>query len=360
MSIFGIQGKRLITHLVRLAITITATSSMVGIVYAADAIRWKVPTGFGTKLTALGDQIIHIADDVKTMTDGRIQMKIFEPKALVPAFEITDAVRDNKLSVGYTWLGYDQGKIPAAPLISAVPFGFEPQEYIAWWYEGGGRKLGEDLYKPHNIHPVLCGLTGPETAGWYRKEMVSLKDFKGLKIRYAGLGGKVLQKLGASVTMLPGGELFQALEKGSIDATEYATPPADTILGLYKIAKYNYFPGWHQTFTSFFFIVNLDEWNKMSKADQAIINTACTAGVLRNLARAEALSGPQIEKNKKNGVVVKTFSADMLRKLRAAYLEVVKKLSSSDENFNKIYSAQQKFHESYKQWSQVGYLPRDF
>ncbi len=342
------------------AIALTATTGMAPSADAEDQIRWKVPTGFGTKLTALGDQIVNIAEDVNRMSGGRIQMKVFEPKALVPAFEITDAVKDNKLQVGYTWLGYDQGKIKAAPLIAAVPFGFDPQEYMAWWYEGGGRQLGEELYKAHNIHPILCGLTGPETAGWYQKEMNSIDDFKGLKIRYAGLGGKVLQKIGASVTMLPGGELFQALEKGAIDATEYATPPADTRLGLYKIAKYNYFPGWHQTFTSFHFVVNLDVWSGMSDTDRALVDTACTAGVLKNLARAEALSGPQLEENKSKGVQVKKFPEEMLRQLREVYKEVVAEQVAADANFKKIYEAQQAFHKSYQAWSKVGYLPRDF
>lgn len=342
------------------AAVIAAAFTMSGAASADDQIRWKVPTGFGTKLTALGDQIVYIAEDVKRMSGGRIQMKVFEPKALVPAFEITEAVKDNKLQAGYTWLGYDQGRIKAAPLIAAVPFGFDPQEYMAWWYEGGGRQLGEELYKAHNIHPILCGLTGPETAGWYQKEMNSLEDFKGLKIRFAGLGGKVLQKIGASVTMLPGGELFQALEKGAIDATEYATPPADTRLGLYKIAKYNYFPGWHQTFTSFHFVVNLDVWNGMSEANKAIVDTACTAGVVKNLARAEALSGPQLEENKSKGVKVMKFSDEMLHQLRDVYEEVVAEQVAGDANFKKIYDAQQAFHKSYQAWSKVGYLPRDF
>ena len=340
--------------LVGLALSISSGAA------SAEDIRWKVPTGFGTSLPALGDQIVDVAETINVMTDGHIQLKIFEPKALIPAFEITEAVGANKLSVGYTWLGYDQGKIASAPLISAVPFGFDPQEYMAWWYEGGGQKLGEELYAEHNIHPILCGLTGPETAGWYQKEMTSLEDFDGLKIRFAGLGGKVLQRIGASVTMLPGGELFQALETGAIDATEYATPPADTRLGLYKIAKYNYFPGWHQTFTAFHFVVNTEVWAGMSAADQAIVDTACTAGVLKNLARAEALSGPQLQENAANGVIVSTFSDEMLHQLRDVYHEVVAELVAQDDDFRRIYEAQQAFHEDYQAWSSVGYLPRDF
>lgn len=340
--------------------TIATAVSFSFAAYAADQIRWKVPTGFGTKLTALGDQIVDIAKNVKLISGGRIQMKIFEPKALVPAFEITEAVKDNKLQVGYTWLGYDKGKIKAASLISAVPFGFDPQGYTAWWYEGGGKELGEEIYAKHNIRPILCGLTGPETGGWFKKEIKSLDDFKGLKIRYSGLGGNVLQKIGASVTMLPGGELFQALEKGAIDATEYATVPADTRLGLYKVAKYNYFPGWHQTFTAFHFVVNLDVWKKLSDGDRAILDTTCTAGVLRNVARAEALSGPQIKENMTKGVKIMKFSTKMLKQLQVVYQEVVAELVKEDADFKKVYDAQQAFNEKYQAWRKVGYLPSDF
>ena len=145
----------------------------------------------------------------------------------------------------------------ASPLVSAVPFGMEPWEYTAWWYEGDGRQLTEDLYQRYNIHPILCGITGPETAGWFRRRIDSLDDVKGLKIRFAGLGGQVIERFGASVTMLPGGEIFQALEKGAIDATEFALPVVDQSLGFNRVAPYNYYPGWHQPFTSSHLVVNL-------------------------------------------------------------------------------------------------------
>ena len=219
-----------------------------------------MPVAFGTNLPALGDNIVFVSDALKAASGGAVQFKVFEPGKLVPPFSITDAVKDNKVPAGYTWVGYDQGKIPSAPLFAARPFGMEPWEFTAWWYEGGGKELGEEVYAAHGVHPVLCGIIGPETAGWFREEITSLDDLKGLKIRFAGLGGKVMQKAGASVTLLPGGEIFQALEKGAIDATEFSMPAIDQKLGFNKIVKINYFPGWHQTYTSFHLVVNKEVW----------------------------------------------------------------------------------------------------
>lgn len=344
---------------IKSAITsIIAAGAMAGVA-TAEEVRWKVPTGFGTSLPALGDQIVEIAEDIGTMTGGEVQLKIFEPKQLVNSAEITQAVKDNKLPAGYTWLGYDQGRIPASVLIAAGrPFSYEPTEFIAWWYEGGGRELGEELYADHGIHPILCGLSGPETAGWYREELTSTKDFDGMKIRWAGLGGKVLQKLGASVTVLPGGELFPALEKGALDATEFATPAVDVKLGFYKVAKYNYFPGWHQPFTAFHLVVNNEVWEGLTDQQRSIVDTACTAGVIKNLARGEALSGPQMIANKSNGVEVREVPQEMLDELQAVYTEVEAEVAASDEDFKRILDAQNAFHNDYQTWSSIGYLPR--
>jgi TRAP-type mannitol/chloroaromatic compound transport system substrate-binding protein len=326
---------------------------------AAKTVRWKLPTAFGTALPGLGDQIVEIVEDMKTMSDGQIQVKVFEPKALVPSSGITQAVKDNKLPAGYTWLGYDQGRIPASALIAAgAPFTYDPTEYIAWWYEGGGVGLAEELYAPHNIKPILCGLSGPETGGWYQKELTSIDDFKGLKIRFSGLGGTILQKAGASITMLPGGEIFPALEKGALDATEFATPAVDVKLGFYKVAKYNYFPGWHQPATAFHLIVNQGVWDGLSTSQQSIVENACTSGVLKNLARGEALSGPQIIANKDNGVEVRTFPENILNDLREISKEVMIEQSAKDASFKKIYESQQSFDKTYKEWSKIGYLPR--
>jgi len=323
-------------------------------------LHWRVPIAFATNLPALGDNIVYVTDSLRKATGGRIDLQVFEPGKLIPAFNITEGVRAGKIEAGYTWLGYDQGKIPATPLVSAVPFGLEPWEFTAWYYEDEGRAFTEKLYKDQNIHPVLCGLIGPETAGWFRYPISALEDFDGLKIRFAGLGGKMLQRLGASVTMIPGGEIFQALEKGAIDATEFSQPVVDEKLGFDRIARFNYFPGWHQTFTAFHLVINRQLWQGLADSDQALIEVACTAGVIRNLSRGEALQGNVIRGYPAKNVQAVSFNTEILRKLQETAHEVLQEEADKDGDFKAIYHSQLKFRETYQFWKKRAYLPRDF
>lgn len=331
-----------------------------GAAHAADKLRWKVPNAFPSHLPALGDNVQFVADTLKAASGGAIQFKVFEPGNLVPALELSDAVRDKTIDAGYTWLGYDAGKVPSAPLFAARPFGMEPWEYTAWWYEGGGQKLAEEVYAKRNIHPILCGITGPETAGWFRKEIKSMSDLQGLKIRFAGLGGEVMQKAGASVTLLPGSEIFQALEKGAIDATEFAMPAVDQKLGFDKVAKYNYFPGWHQTYTAFHFIVNKAVWDALEPATQSLLETTCTAGVLRNLSRGEAIQGAVIRGFKAKGVSALQVPAPMLHELQKLTAQVMSEQAAKDADFKRVYDSQEAFAKDYQTWKSLAYLPRDF
>lgn len=323
-------------------------------------VAWRVPVAFGTNLPALGDNILYVRDAVAVASNERVKLQVFEPGMLMPAFSITESVRDGKVEAGYTWLGYDQGRIPATPLISAVPFGMEPWEFTAWYFEDEGKALTEALYAPHNIHPVLCGIIGPETAGWFRTRIETLDDISGLKIRFAGLGGKVLQKLGASVTLIPGGEIFQALEKGAIDATEYSLPVVDQMLGFDRVAKFNYFPGWHQTFTAAHLVINKEVWENLSKADRGLIETACTAGVIRNLSRGEALQGAVMQGFAAKGVTPVKFPDEILKTLQSVTEEVLAEEAEKDADFAKIWASQQQFQAQYQHWKQNAYLRRDF
>jgi TRAP-type mannitol/chloroaromatic compound transport system substrate-binding protein len=323
-------------------------------------ISWRMPVSFQSTMPVLGDNPIYVADQIRKSSNGEIDITIFEPGEIVPAFSITDAVRDGKVPLGYTWLGYDQGKVPASPLLGAVPFGMEPWEFAAWWYESGGRELGQALYHKQKTHILLCGMTGPETAGWFREPVRSLADVQGLKIRFAGLGGKVIERAGASVTMLPGGEIFQALEKGAIDATEFALPVVDQALGFNRIARYNYYPGWHQPGTFSHLAVNVDVWNGLSGADQALIETACTAGAMRNLASSEASQGAIIAGFPEIGVSAETLPMEVLRELERITEEVMAEEADADSDFAEIYASQQAFRENYRHWKSRAYLPRDF
>jgi TRAP-type mannitol/chloroaromatic compound transport system substrate-binding protein len=327
----------------------------------ARRIHWRLPVAFQTTLPGLGDNPVYVTEMLRAASGGAVDLQIFEPGEVVPAFSISDAVRDGKVEAGYTWLGYDQGKTPASALLAAVPFGMEPWEYAAWWFEAGGRELGEALYdKRYNLHPIFCGITGPETAGWFRERIDSLDDLQGMKIRFAGIGGKVIERLGASVTMIPGGEIFQALEKGAIDATEFSLPIVDQQLGFHRVAPFNYYPGWHQPSTASHLLVNLEVWESISEADRKLLETACTAGALRNLAKTEAQQGPVIAGFPAIGVQAEDLPQDLLLKLREVTEQVLADEAAKDPDFRAILESQRRFRADYAHWKTRAYLPRDF
>jgi TRAP-type mannitol/chloroaromatic compound transport system substrate-binding protein len=323
-------------------------------------VRWRLPVAFGTNLPALGDNVLYVSEQVKAASNGSILLEVYEPGELVPPFSITEAVRDAKVDAGYTWLGYDQGKLPWSTLFGAVPFGMEPWEYMAWWYHGGGRELAEELYGGFGIRVILCGIIGPESAGWFREPIDDLEDLRGLKIRFAGLGGMVIQRLGASVTMLPGGEIFQALEKGAIDATEFSMPAIDQRLGFDRIVKFNYFPGWHQPFTAFHLAVNPAAWAELASHQQAVIETSCTAGITRNLAHGEAIQGEALRRSREKGVHVMSLPDDVLHELARISQEVLEEQAQLNADFGRVLDSQRTFSDDYQGWKRVGFLPRDF
>lgn len=331
-----------------------------GEVVRASSVRWKLPVAFGTQLPALGDNALYVAERVKATSGGSFVLDVYEPGAVVPTFSIVEAVKEGKVEVGYTWLGYDQGTIPSSVLFGAVPFGMEPWEYAAWWFYGGGRELGEEVYAELNIHPIFCGVIGPESAGWFRDEVKSLDDIKGLKIRFAGLGGMVLQELGASVTMLPGSEIFQALEKGAIDATEFSMPAIDGRLGFNRIVSYNYFPGWHQPFTAFHLVVNQDKWESLADSQQAILETSCSAAVINSLAKGEALQGAAIKEFQASGVHTRSLPEPLLRELARVTEIVLDRQREKDAMFSRVLDSQKAFSDEYAHWKRLGFLPRGF
>ena len=358
---FKLSGRRALRALTLSACALALATGLAAPADAAsDRVRWSVPVAFGSNLTALGDTLPWVSDQLTKTSEGKIKFQIFEPGKLVPGIEIFDAVASGKTDAGYSWMGYEQGKVPASVLFGAVPFGMEPWEYMAWMYFGGGNQLVKEVYAPHSVVPIFCGIISPEAAGWFRNEITSLDQLKGLKIRAAGLGGKVLQKLGASVTVLPGGELFQALEKGVLDATEFSLPSVDDQLGFYKVAKFYYLPGWHQPYTAQYLYVKKQAWDDLAPSAQAQIETACTAGVTMSLAKAEALQGPTIRKFEKDGVKARRLSDDILHALKKASEEVIAEEAGKDATFKKVLDSQKAFQASYANWKDLGYLPRDW
>ena len=325
-----------------------------------EPLRWRVTSSFTSVMPVIGDTPLKVAASLGEISNGAIHLEYFEPGEVVPAFEITEAVKDGKIQAGFMWVGYDQGRIPASTLISAVPFGFEPMEFAAWWYHGGGQALGEVMYHEHNVHPVLCSLTSPETAGWFREPINSLEDLRGRKIRFAGLGGRVLQRLGASVTMIPGGEIFQALEKGAIDGSEFSMPVVDRMLGFGRVAPYNYFPGWHQTFTTGHMMINLGLWNDLPAKTKTAIELACQANTLFVFTHGEAVQGEIIRNFPAENISAETLPTPILEELRRVSIEVLDEEAAKDRHFATILKSQREFAESYRHWKTRGYLPRDF
>ena len=327
---------------------------------AAVRIRWRVPLSAPRSLPGSGETPIWLAESLAASTAGAVVLTLFDPGEIVPAFAITDAVRDGKVQAGFTWLGYDRGKLPSSALFGATPFGLDPWAYIGWWHFGGGKALAEGIYGKLSIRPLLCGISGPETAGWFRTPVFGKADLEGLKIRYAGLGGEVMQRVGASVTMLPAGEIFQALETGVIDATEFSQPITDQALGFNRVAKYNYYPGWHQPFSATHLIVNLGTWQGLAAADQALLDATCLASTGRSLGLTESLQGPVVAGFAALGVHAEYLSDELLATLRQAATEVLDEEAAADADFKAVLDSQREFQAVYRQWRRLAYLPKDF
>jgi TRAP-type mannitol/chloroaromatic compound transport system substrate-binding protein len=275
---------------------------------------------------------------------------------LAPPFETFDAVSYGAVEAGWSTPGYWAGKEASLQLFAAVPFGPSAPEYLAWFDYGGGKELFEEIYHKHNIHSVICGIIPPEASGWFKKPINSIEDLKGLKIRFFGLGGKVLQEVGAAPQLIAGGEIYQALELGTIDASEYSMPAVDNNMGFYEVAEHYYFPGWHQQSTMFELMINLDAWNELSGTQKKQIETTCAANVRFAISEGEALQPAAIAELKSKGVQIHTWSPEVLAELRSAWEKVSAELSATDPTYAKVWQSLSEFRESYKGWADIGYL----
>jgi TRAP-type mannitol/chloroaromatic compound transport system substrate-binding protein len=325
-----------------------------------DQVTWQVPMAFASTLTALGDTMPVVAEMLKASSGGRVSLQVFEPGAVIPALAVFENVSAGNVPAGYSWMGYEWGQLPSAALFGAVPFGLEPQEFMAWMYFHDGDKLLKETFAPHGVYPIFCGTISPEAAGWFRKEITAAEQLKGLKFRAAGLGGEILAEFGMSVTMLPGGELYQALETGVLDATEFSLPTVDEQLGFHQVAKFYYLPGWHQPSTNQYLYVNLKEWDKLNDQTKALIENTCKAGVAMSLAKSEALQGAVLKRFKEQGVKLVKLNDEILNAFQQATETVMTRRSEGDPQFAKIYKSMRTFQDEHRDWKYYGYLPRDW
>ncbi len=258
------------------------------------------------------------------MSGGQFEIKFFEPGALIPPLECFDAVSKGSIESCWTTPGYHTGKYPALAFFTTVPFGPNVGEFLAWKWFGGGNKLREEIYAKHGMTAVDCFCIGPETSGWFRKEVKSLNDLKGMKMRFFGLGAQVMQKLGVSTQLLAAADIYPALERGVIDATEFSMPMMDIKLGFHQIAKFNYFPGWHQQVSCSEFLMNKAAYDKLPAPYKAMIEVAGQAQVIVTLAESEAAQfDAMAEMRDKHKVQVKRWDDKTLAAFEKAWLEVL-------------------------------------
>jgi TRAP-type mannitol/chloroaromatic compound transport system substrate-binding protein len=296
------------------------------------------------------------SSEIKEISAGEIEVEFYEPGVLAPPLEVFDAVSYGAIEAGWTTPGYWAGKVPALQIFSSVPFGPLAPEYLAWMDYGGGRELFEEIYHKHGIHSVICGIIPPEASGWFKEEMNTLDDFKGKKIRFFGLGAKVLEEIGASPQLLSGGEIYQALELGTIDGTEFSMPAVDLSMGFHQIAKHYYFPGWHQQATFFELMINLKAWNNLSDHQRKLINVTCSSNVRYSLSLGEAMQADAMAELEAKGVEFHTWSPEVIEGLRVAWDKVSQDLRAGDPEFAKAWDSLQAFREKYKAWSDRGFL----
>lgn len=342
------------------ALCASVTLGVVAMATAADAqekrVRWKMGSTYGSSLTQLGTLGKRVEERIDAVSGGQFRIKFFEPGALVPALEVFDSVSSGSIDTAYSTPGYWAGKVPALQLFGAVPFGPQAGEYLAWVKFGGGQEIFDELYGANNIKSLFCGVIAPEASGWFSKEINSVEDLKGLKMRFFGLGAKVMEKMGVSTQLLAGGDIYPALELGTIDATEFSMPAIDLKLGFYQVAKYYYFPGWHQQSTLFDLMINKDNWEGLSKTQQAQLNSVCADNLTYGYAEGEAIQFAALKELQTKGVNIKRWSPEILAQLRGAWDEVALELSAENADFKRAYDSLQAFRADYKIWKELGYL----
>ncbi len=314
----------------------------------------KMVTTWPKNFPGLGTGAERLAERITTMSDGTLQVKVYAAGELVPAFQSFDAVSSGQAEMSHSASYYWQGKSPAFNFFTAVPYGFNSSEHAAWMLWGGGLDLYTELCDNFGVVPFMGAGTGVQMGGWYRKEMNELDDFKGLKFRMPGLGGEVLRRLGATVVNLPGGEIFPALQAGTIDGTEWVGPWHDLAFGFYKVTKFYYWPGFHEPGTTGEVLVNKNVWNSLSKEQQEIIRVAVQAEGTIGSAEFQYRNSDALDVLiNKHGVKLRNFSDEILIQLGNASAEVISEIGNQDPFTKKVYQSFMKQRKKAIGWSKL-------
>lgn len=316
--------------------------------------NWKMVTTWPPGFPVLQEGAERFADNIRTMSNGRLDIKVYAGGELIPPLQTFDAVSQGTVEMGHGSAYYWAGKVPEAQFFSTVPFGMTARGMNAWLYDGGGLELWREVYKPFHVIPFPLGNTGVQMGGWFNKEINSLADIKGLKMRIPGLGGKVFAKAGGNPILLAGSEVYTSLERKTIDATEWIGPYHDQRLGLHRAAKHYYYPGWHEPGTVLELTVNERAWNSLPADLQAIVSNAAQAENVRMLSEMEQKNlSALVELRQREDIQIQHFPNDVLQKLKVLTNETLLEEAEKDPKFKRVYEAYQAFRSQNEAWSDI-------
>ena len=319
-------------------------------VHAQAAIRWRLASSFPKALDTIFGAADTFAKSVKAMSGGKFEISVHAAGELMPAFGVVDGVQQGSVEAAHTAPYYFFGKNECFALGCAIPFGLNSRQMTAWMYEGNGLKLMREIYAQYNIVNFPGGNTGAQMGGWYRKEIKSLADVKGLKIRIGGFGGKVIERIGGVPQNIPGGEIYTALEKGTIDAAEWVGPYDDLKLGFNKVAPFYYYPGWWEGGPELDFFINQKAFDALSPENKAIVENAASHAHVVMQARYDALNPNALKQLVGAGTKLRPFPADVMNAAFKESMALYEELNAKNESWKKIYADYSKFRADQNLW----------
>jgi TRAP-type mannitol/chloroaromatic compound transport system substrate-binding protein len=320
----------------------------------AQTVKWRMVTSWPKRLPGPGMSAERVAERIRTLSGGRLDISVSAAGEVVPAFEVLGAVGNGVAEIGHTASFYWQGKMPAAAFYTTVPFGLTPAEHVAWIEAGGGQALWDELYAPFGVKPFMGGNTGVCMGGWFRREVASLGDLRGLKLRSLGLGGEVYRRLGATPQTTPPAEILTSLQSGVIDGAEFVGPGTDIALGLYRVAPFYYYPGFNKPNGTGECIVSLKAWDGLAADLKAIVAHACATEANYALAEMEQLNGRALAALiKDHGVKLAAFPDDLVVAARKQAVAVLDELAQRSAISAKVHDSYATFRERNAPWSRV-------
>jgi TRAP-type mannitol/chloroaromatic compound transport system substrate-binding protein len=323
------------------------------IAQSQPAIQWRIASSFPKNLDTIFAAAELVARRVAEVTDNKFQIRVFAANELVPGLQVLDAVQNGTVEAGHTAPYYYVGKDPAFAMGTCLPFGLNARQHNAWKYYGGGMEAMAELYKDYGVVHFPCGNTGVQMGGWYRKEIKTVADLKGLKFRIGGLAGQVLSKLGVVAQQIAGPEIYQALERGTIDAAEWVGPYDDEKLGFNKVAKFYYYPGWWEGGPELSLFINDKKWAALPKAYQAALESACAEANLHMLARYDSKNPESLRKLVAGGTQLRPFPAAIMEAAQKAAFELYAELGNKSVHWKRIYPGWKKFRDEQYLWFRI-------